>query len=369
MKQQPPQNSEANMIKGPIPFFASLRKEYRGDTMGLTSEEIEEFMNAFSSEGEDLPDLYHLYLQHRTDQFKKGILAGTQLFDSLAKSLLPHAAMRIGIDDNEFERRLTKVQVSLDPKVNCLIQPSPSWETFEITINSAFPAFLFVMFYLFATRVSGTGEDRHTEEESRIPLKRVARVAEKLMYAFWKCEKIYHPDLELISLSDIQLHFVHTITLYAVQFAIAHEIGHAIVALSHPRKVAEHEKGVERTKEFLASIRTLEGPVRDQLTQNWGSEIGADLIGLQLLLAADGNKIDERVYAYLAVDSTFILWHMLETFYQKKYKRSCVNLAHPPSVLRLDTLHSAIIDQQNIPEESRFFRELAQLTSIIISKV
>ena len=86
-------------------------------------------------------------------------------------------------------------------------------------------------------------------------------------------------------------------------------------------------------------------------------------------MMADGGET-RGVLPCLTVDLDLDLWWMLETFYVKRYKKNPLNPTHPPAVLRLDALHSIMMDQQKLPEEMQnVYKGLKQVIITILHRI
>ena len=206
-----------------------------------------------------------------------------KLIDVELEPLLPHAAKLIGINSKELRRRLTKVHIITDSQVQCFVRTMDR-KTFEIGINDGFIGFLGVMAAVLLTRAVIEGDGHPT-----IPFEEILPIADEFMRGYWAEEIIYHPGLAAIQLNDIQDKLYSAVLGESIGFALAHELGHIVIELSSARKADEYKKGVEIVKKFLADTYQHDGIIMgpidmDKLEQHWADEIGADLIGLKLLL-------------------------------------------------------------------------------------
>ncbi len=307
---------------------------------------------------------------------KEGPIPAIQGFmTERAKELLPPAAMKIGVDKDELEKRLKRVVIILNPWVNCFVQSSHGRKTFEIGVNTGLMTFSWHMTKLIATRFSVMGKDGHIVEDTKIPLEKTVAAAKRLLCAYWEGQIMHQHVFSVGDLSYYQVSLAGELIFDLESFAVAHELGHIVMELSRP---PEHEVGVEIAtvlmtkpwKEGGAAIDQRDRSARtffNQVRQKWGKEIAADLIGLQLSLALKDNTIESAIQ-FWATESFFIFMDMLETFYERKYGESLISDDHPPSWMRLAALR-LIISRDNSPELMEFGNVIEQMVEEILAKI
>lgn len=280
-------------------------------------------------------------IPHDFDPSEEGVK--TQLnngLEDMAKEMLPHVALGLGIKQDALEKRLLGLGVKEIPEVNGRTHTSDDWKTFGIDINLGLMLFTHEMVKLFATRLGVMDDDGNPVETPAIPFENSASTTKRLMKAFWDGNLVEEQGFELMELSETQVLISSGLLRDAECFVVGHEFGHIVIHTS-PRKVSELELGMTTVRKALASAPELSETTKNLLAQEWGEEIAADLIGLQLSLVRKDN-LSGKILGYSAAQLVFIMQSMLETFYEKTRQESPPIGSHPPAQFRFNCLRSIL---------------------------
>lgn len=266
---------------------------------------------------------------------------------TMAEQLIPPAAVKIGIKTDELKSRIKKVSVIKNTEVNGHAYSSDNWKTFRIEINSGLMMFLHHMVKLFVSgagvaEIEASGRVKKVLERSSISFEKQVSVANNLMKAYWDNALEKQRGFYFMDLSNNQIKIGGGLLHNAEHFAVAHEFGHIIIKTSS-QNINELNVGLEMMRRISSDIPALtNNNVIDVIVQ-WGEEIAADIIGMQLLLEVIKEDL-RKILSYTAIELVFIVQHMLDTFYEKYYAKPRLYNMHPPAYLRLIALRSLLRD-------------------------
>lgn len=318
------------------------------------------------------------YLERLKKRFQKDIPDGFdfseanttaalhQIIVDLGKQLIPYTATKVRMEPDVLKNCILNVSMIMDPEVNGFARSSDNWKTFEIGINIGLMIFLHKMIKVFASRIGVMGDEGHPVENPEIPFENTISVAKRLMKAYWDQNLLSTMGFQVMQLSEEQMNISSHLLHHAECFVVAHEFGHIVINL-HQAEVKELNIGIEVVRGILEGISDLSETSKHQLTRQWGQEIGADLIGLQLVLEL-GKTDHDKILIYSAAELVFILQNMLETFYEKNIGENLPLGSHPPSQMRLAVLRS-IVGKSNPPQVLQLGEAFAEMAEMIVSKI
>lgn len=280
--------------------------------------------------------------------------------------ILPLIAKEIGIAPREIDRRLTRLAIVHKPDVNGITFSSDGWKTFEILIYDGLILFSGKLANALAARMGVVSSSKEILETPSIAESEAKQVARNLMRAFWSGGISDLKGFEDLSLTANQKTFSDSLSNNAVLFVIAHEFGHVVIELCRERPKV-YEWAVEVTVGLFAYTdlhRDLDEFERGGVALRWSTELGADLIGLGLLLGmhTDGLK---QMHAYDGAEYFLILMSELEEYRDRTIGKRMVSTTHPPSSLRLSVMRM-LMERNNLPKVLNVGKCLETLARLIL---
>lgn len=296
------------------------------------------------------------------------------LLKGLAKKLVPYAAAQMGIESRALKTRYKGITTINDPTINAGISIDNAGN-FHIAVNEGFLTYVYLMLYLFCSRIGAEGD----KNINPVPPKDLALVVKSIMHAYWVANGRFlytGGDIDSIRLTDFQRDFLYRLIMQTQRFAIAHELGHVIsLDLSRKKDVPERLTCKRKVDEFFSRFLNDETDPRVkkyevEIKQNWANELEADLIGLQLLLDFEGQESTGRFLACSAVHAWFVLAYTADKYYEKLHDYGTqFSSTHPPSILRLNSLHEEVMRRQDIPVDEAFYEQFLGWSTYIINSL
>jgi hypothetical protein len=311
-------------------------------------------------------------------EWLKSIFGDAFLLSSLTKEMIPHAASRMGIESNQLKKRYKGISTISDPRVNAHVFIKAD-KKFKIYVNSGYNRYVFLMLYLFCSRIRVEGG----EEINPVPPRDLSLLVESLMHAYWdKDGQIMHVggDIKSIRLNKFQRKFLTEMILNVQRFTISHELGHVIISDFSPQQsVPKHKSCVRMVNEAFSNIVDFDAIKDDpagntvnnsiqQAKRNWVNELEADLVGLQLLLDFEGMESLRRGFPCIAALIYFILGYTADRYYEIVCKSGTPLFpTHPPCALRLSSLYSEVIQRQDLPgHDLQFYEQFKVWTDFVL---
>lgn len=254
-----------------------------------------------------------------------------------ARQLAPHAAKKIGIDEDALLSHLPKITYISSPQVNATIHTYNS-ETFEMGIYLGLLIFLHKFSALYGSRIGVMDERGYPVEDPDIPFDKTLALLKELMMAFWEGKIEETTTFDIWDFTEKQLSFLTRITEDAERFIIAHEYGHVITRLKR-EKTAEITEGISFIQYTLEKVPDMSRLERERLALEWGKEIACDILGLDLCLGALNNE-KERMWTIGAAIWVLSVFQMLEAFYEVVWDKPSPTSDHPPGSWRVSSLYS-----------------------------
>ena len=289
---------------------------------------------------------------------------------TIAKLLLPHVARKMGKEENDVKRCLTKIGMTEGPEINGYVDSPDDWKTFQIYASNSLMIFLHKMVKLSVSRMGVLGSDNRIVERTKISNETMISTSRRLMDSFWKDTLLQTEGFGIMELTKSQIEFAAYLLHYAECFVVAHEFGHAIIEIC-PERIGEElftafTDAVSRSKPLLESLE-LDNEEKNEILQYWPKEMTADLLGLQLCLKLRDDDAG-RIMIFSSVEWVLIMMNMIEKFYEKTYRQYLYTVSHPPTELRLEFLHS-VVEKSNPSNALQLGIAFRQWSDYILSRV
>lgn len=267
------------------------------------------------------------------------------IIKEIGDALLPIAADRMGFPLKILKKRMRirLRRTNYSSEINADINNSAS----IINVNEALMIFYHKMLKVFAATLKVGIIKNGIKGKITISPDRVASVFDKLAQAYLEGRILTQKGFSLWDLEEGQQTVTHRLVNGCECFAVAHELGHAII-INSKNEVNEYIKAERIIREFLSSINELAEKQKSKLIKPWTNEICADLIGLNLSLAQpkrlykDWENYQDWLFAGAEINR--MLDWMLNAFEFRLNGESeyFFSFTHPPDFLRLQALRSCL---------------------------
>lgn len=289
--------------------------------------------------------------------------------EQAVETLIPLMAKRVRKTEASLRKRLTKIEFLDEPQINARTLSSDNYNTFEIRIYGGLLIFFANMVPIFISTADIVHDDLIVDK-SRVPMKNMVVVAQRLIRAFWAgtVEQEFHNTFNfLVHVSDRRMSVADFIVFIIICFTVAHECGHVVIK-NWPH-VARNE--LEYSSSYLHQNRKLllskPGPHANTSIDNiqdipaeWHKEIASDIVGLQLCLDIV-DDLNTKDLIFSCVELGLILINMLEKYHEKNHGQRLYTVSHPPTEYRVKSLRSAVqsLNLPHVQQTSKAFERLA----------
>lgn len=253
------------------------------------------------------------------------------------KKLTPYAADAADMTHDQLQSRIIDVKLIDVVCINGYVSSSDNWHTFQLHINSGLMHFVHEMCKLFSVTCALPTNPMSTSTGNKIGWDSLVATAKKLLKAF--CEgDMPIVGIHLSSLDNYQTRLNGFLVHFTEAFIISHELSHIVLKISPNEGV--YDKRISSLEQMLKD-RGFDRSQQRKFAIKWDEEFNADVLASALLCKYVSENFREKNIDLLAIacsELVFILFDMLELFYQGNYGRGCDLAEHPDSRLRLDFL-------------------------------
>jgi len=286
--------------------------------------------------------------------------ARNQALADIAGRLLPVVAGKIARNVEEARENFKGVVLYHSSELNGFVDFfGVDNKDYRINISDGLTQYFHHMTKLWATRVDFLGI-----HEPKIPLDKVVAFAQSIMTTFWEGASPYGviKNIPMLEMDRASANFMMHVNFYQLLFLMAHEFGHVVIRFAPQTVQSLVDYGKMQSRSVLQDdiyrLPQFAGFDREDLVRSWGEEFAADMIGVDLALAApmadiypELNSDDIAVVGIgilWAVAMLFVMQSMLESFYEKKKGQLPPTYDHPFSTVRLALFR--VLCAQNAPD-------------------